>query len=122
MASCPKCGMRIKPRKGVVKCKRDGIIKERMKREIKLLPDEYYPLREDLYGALERYLNLGIMPGSFLTAVLENKLCEAFGRADHMNEANMKNIIGYVYNHLPFNSWGSAEKVQGYLASLKDAA
>lgn len=87
---------------------------------IKLQPDSYYPIREDLYGALERYLNNGIMPGSFLTAVLENNLSEAFGRADIDNEANMKNIIGYVYNHLPSNSWGSREKVQYYLKQLKE--
>ncbi len=88
-------------------------------KEIKLLPDEYYPIREDLYGALERYLNLGIMPGSFLTAVLENNLVEAFGRADHMNEANMKNIVGYIYNNIPSTAWGSAEKVSDYVKLLK---
>jgi len=91
-------------------------------REIKLGTDEHYPIREDLYGALERYLNNGIMPGSFLTAVLENNLMEAFGRADHMNEANMKNIVGYIYNHLPSNAWGSKERVQDYLKNLKAAA
>ena len=91
-------------------------------REIKLSPDKYYPIREDLYGALERYLNHGIMPGSFMTAVLENNLREAFGRADIDNEANLKNIVGYIYNHLPSNSWGSPERVCEYLNSLKGAA
>lgn len=82
---------------------------------MKLIPDEYYPIREDLYGALERYLNHGIMPGSFLTACLENNLTEAFGRADHTNSANLKNIVGYIFNHMPSNSWGSREAVQEYL-------
>lgn len=91
-------------------------------REIKLKPDSYYPINDYIYGALERYLNNGISPGSFMTAVLENNLMEAFGRADTFNAANMKNIIGYVYNHVPSNAWGSAEKVRDYLASLKDAA
>lgn len=86
---------------------------------LKLTPDEYYPIRDDLYGALERYLNNGIMPGSFLTAVLENNLCEAFGRADICNEHNMKNIVGYVYNHLPSNAWGSKERVTTYLENLR---
>lgn len=90
--------------------------------DIKLLPDEYYPIREDLFGALERYLNHGIMPGSFLTAVLENNLVEAIGRADFMNSANLKNIVGYIYNHMPSTSWGSPMKVREYLKSLKDAA
>lgn len=87
--------------------------------EIKLQPDEYYPIRDDLYGALERYLNHGIMPGSFLTAVLENNLMESFGRADMSNSANLKNIVGYIYHHLPSNSWGSREKVSEYLKHLK---
>lgn len=90
--------------------------------DIELVRDEYYPMRDDLYGALERYLNNGIMPGSFLTAVLENNLSEAFGRADHENEANLKNIVGYVYNNLPSGCWGSREKVQNYLKSLREAA
>ncbi len=91
-------------------------------KNFKLEPDPYYPIGDDLYGALERYLNHGINPGSFMTAVLENDLMEAFGRADICNEANMKNIVGYIYNHLPSNSWGSRERVQNYLASLRDAA
>lgn len=89
-------------------------------KEIKLTQDEYYPIREDLLGALERYLNHGIMPGSFLTAVLENNLCEAFSRADHINEKNMKNIMGYIYNRIPLNAWGSREKVEKYLMGLKE--
>ncbi len=86
---------------------------------IKLQPDSCYPIREDLYGALERYLNNGINPGSFLTAVLENDLAGAFGKADSFNSANLKNIVGYVYNHVPVSAWGSREKVQDYLQKLK---
>lgn len=85
----------------------------------KLQPDSYYPIREDLYGAFERYLNHGIMPGSFLTAVLENNLADAFGRADMANSANLKNIIGYVYNHLPSNAWGSEKTVSQYLKQFE---
>lgn len=87
---------------------------------ISFSPDEYYPIREDLYGALERYLNHGIMPGSFLTAVLENNLTEAFGRADMCNIANMKNIVGYIYNHMPGNSWGNRKIVEKYLNQFKE--
>lgn len=89
-------------------------------KEIKLEPDQYYPMRNDLYGALERYLNHGILPGGFLTAVLENNLMEAFGRADSMNSANLRNIVGYIYNHIPSNAWGSKERVRDYVKSLKE--
>lgn len=81
----------------------------------KLEPDKYYPISDYIYGALERYLNNGIMPGSFMTAVLENNLMEAFGRADSFNTENMKNIVGYVYNHIPGNAWGSKERVNEWL-------
>lgn len=86
---------------------------------IKLEPDNFYPINDYIYGALERYLNHGIMPGSFMTAVLENNLSEAFGRADSFNTANMKNIVGYVYNNVPANAWGSREKVDEYLKQFK---
>lgn len=88
----------------------------------KLKSDEYYPIRDDWFGALERYLNHGIMPGSFMTAILENNLVEACERADMDNSHNLKNIVGYVYHHLPSHSWGSREKVQSYLQSLEQAA
>lgn len=86
---------------------------------MKLEQDKYYPVSDIILESLERYLEHGIMPGSFLTAVLENNLCEAFGRADSFNTMNMKNIVGYVYNHVPSNAWGSPEKVSNYLNQLK---
>ena len=86
---------------------------------IKLIPDEYYPIRGDLLGALERYVNDGIQPGGFLTSVLENDLSAACGRADHENSRNLVNIVGYVYNYIPANMWGSREKVAAHFLSKK---
>lgn len=62
-------------------------------KEIKLEPDSYYPIREDLYGALERYLNHGIMPGSFMTAVLENNLMEACGVSAPIGNASSETVL-----------------------------
>jgi len=87
-----------------------------------LKQDAYYPIRHDLLGALERYLNHGIMPGGFMTAVLENNLKEAFARADDTNIENMKNIVGYVYNNIPSDSWGSREAVNAWLESVTEKA
>jgi hypothetical protein len=86
-----------------------------------LKPDPHYPINanSDIHGSLERYLNHGIPCGSFLMAVLENNLMDAFGRADIGNTANMKNIVGYIYNHVPSNAWGSKERVAEYLKNLK---
>lgn len=86
-------------------------------------PSEYYPGMSDVMrGAVERYLNNGIMPGSFMTAVLENNLKEAFGRADSYNSQNMKDIIGYLYNEIPSSAWGSKERVTQWLEQFKTAA
>lgn len=91
-----------------------------MSHEYKLKPDPYHPIREDWYGALERYLNKGILPGGFMTAVLENDLAGAFSRADVENTANLRNIVGYIYNHIPSTAWGSREKVEAWLIALTD--
>lgn len=85
------------------------------KKHITLKPDAYYPVSDVILGGLERYLNHGIAPGSFLTAVLCNDLSDAFGRADCVNSANLKNIVSYVYHHIPYSAWGSREKVEAFM-------
>jgi hypothetical protein len=80
-----------------------------------LTQDSYFPVNDYILGALERYINQGIMPGGFLTAVLENNLKESFGRADHENAKNLHNIVGYIYNNIPSSAWGSREKIDQWL-------
>lgn len=53
--------------------------------------------------------------GGFLRAVLENNLCEAFGRADDMNRLIMFSIVSWVYNEMPISAWGSKKKVETWL-------
>ncbi|GAH38821.1 unnamed protein product [marine sediment metagenome] len=75
--------------------------------------------------ALERYARDGVPTGSFCRAVLENNLVEAFAKADQENMATLHGIVGYVYNNLPGNCWGSKEKVAAWLekkAGERDAA
>ena len=80
------------------------------------------PVSDIIIESLERYLNAGIIPGSFLTAALENNLREAFGCADEENTANMRNIVAYLYNHVPAGAWGSREAVASWVerAHLKE--
>lgn len=70
---------------------------------------------ENIRESLNRYIKHRIHAGGFLTAVLENNLMEAMGRADSVNRANLHEICKYIYNNLPRESWGSREKVQNYL-------
>ena len=71
-------------------------------------------LPERMEGAYLRHLLRGIPPGSFLTAVLENNLSEAFGRADLESQATMFSLVSYLYNHAPIGCKGSAEAVKAW--------
>ena len=64
--------------------------------------------------SLDRYVNEGIMPGSFLRAVLTNDLASAVFKADSKNLAALKDIMLYVYNEIPGNAWGSTATVVDY--------
>ena len=70
---------------------------------------------KNIKDSLSRYVEQGIKPGSFLTAVLENDLMEAMGRADAINRYNLYDICTYIYNELPGRMWGNPEKVKNHL-------
>ena len=70
---------------------------------------------EDIKSTLARYVDHKIHCGGFLTAVLENDLMTAVGRADTQNVVRLHEICQYVYCELPSNCWGSREKVQEWL-------
>jgi hypothetical protein len=71
---------------------------------------------EHLHGGLVRYLVHRLQPGHFLTAVLENDLREAMGRADEQSRAGLFQIVKFLYNDAPSICWGSPERVQQWLA------
>jgi hypothetical protein len=73
---------------------------------------------EHTMQALDLYVTRGIMPGSFLTAVLCNDLAGAFGKADVYNIANMYAIVKHIYNKIPACAWGSQEKVNAFRQHL----
>ncbi len=61
---------------------------------------------------IDYYVQYGYKPGHFITAVLENDLVGAFGRADCEAMNNLKHIIAYCYNKIPSDCWGSKWKVE----------
>ena len=65
--------------------------------------------------SLNRYARDHCPTGSFLRAVLENDLREAFGRADDNNRYIMFDIVCYCWNQLPAECWGSKENVAKWL-------
>lgn len=75
------------------------------------------PIADHIKAALDRYAYQRLPLGDFLTAVVENNLMEAMGRADSYNRATIYQICSYIYNELPSTCHGSPEKVRAHLAS-----
>ncbi len=78
-------------------------------------PYHYFLVSDDILAAINRYALHHERRGHFLTAVLENDLLEAFGRADPENEKVLHQIVVYCYNEIPSSSWGSKDKVKAWL-------
>lgn len=69
-----------------------------------------YRIPTRMAGGIQRWIDHGIMPGSFLRAVIENDLRNAIGNADAENLANLPAYVAYFYNEAPAACWGSVEK------------
>ena len=74
---------------------------------------------EDHIGAIERFVEHGIEPGSCTRAILENNLRDAFARADEETREIMFYIVSYCYNEIPSNCWGSREKVDQWIRAIR---
>jgi hypothetical protein len=69
-----------------------------------------------ILAGLERYVRLGVRPGSCLYAILSGNLFEAFARSDPETEQAMPAIARYIREHVPGHLWGSPEVVSRYIA------
>ncbi len=69
----------------------------------------YSKLPESSRGAMKRYIEYGIEPGSFLTAVIENNLSESFACADENNRFLLFDIVSWFYSTAPMQCWKSRE-------------
>lgn len=67
-----------------------------------------------MIGGLRRYIEHGVAPGHFLTAVLSNDLRGAFERADDVNSAAIGNYLRFLYNYAPTGCWGSADRFNAW--------
>ena len=82
--------------------------------------DFYIP--DHMMGGVERYIENGISPGHFLTAIITNDLREAVGRADDENVKNIPAYVGYFYNEAPLACWGSPESMKAWSNRFTDSA
>ena len=68
-------------------------------------------------AGLQRYIERGIPPGHFLTALLSNDLIGAYNRADDENTAAMRLWVRFMYWELPHGSYGSPQAVEAWIES-----
>ena len=78
----------------------------------------YSKLPVGLQDGMQRYVEHGILPGDFLTAVLENNLFTAVSRADDTNIKLIPEIVKWIYNEIPQHSWGSPKDVEEWTAKF----
>jgi hypothetical protein len=72
---------------------------------------------DHLHEGLVEYLADRRPTGRFLMAVLSNDLIEAATRADPFNRAHLADIVLFLLNYAPANSFGSEQRVSDWLAS-----
>jgi len=65
---------------------------------------------ERIHRAMVEHIERGRPCGHFTTAVLDNDLKEAVGRADDENIVVLPLIVSWLYNNAPSGCWGSREK------------
>ena len=76
-------------------------------------------LPERMRGGITRFRDNGVVPGTFLQAVLENDLVGAVGKADDENVTLLWHYANMLYNAFPargLGCWGSPEAVQDWAA------
>ena len=64
---------------------------------------------------IKRYVEHGIRPGGFLTALFSDDLTRTFSHADEKNCPLIGAWVRWVYNEMPHYMVGSREKVEAYL-------
>ena len=75
----------------------------------------YERLPPHLQGGVQRYIEQGIPPGGFLTAVITNDLFLAISHADNISLAALPEIVRFFYNETPTMCWGTEEKMKAWI-------
>lgn len=76
---------------------------------------KYWRLPQHMQEGMRAYVETGRQPGSFLRAVLENNLYQAFAQADDVNRRCMVDFAAFLENGLPAAAWGSAKEVDAWI-------
>lgn len=68
---------------------------------------DYSMLPRHMRASAKRYIERGVLPGDFLTAVLENNFVNAFRKADEINADVLDRWAEWLLWEAPGKSWGS---------------
>lgn len=79
-----------------------------------------YQIPDYMREGINRYIEHGIEPGSFLTAVIQNDFVNAVAQADDNNIRNLPAYANYFYNHAPSQCWGSAEVMNEWIGLKRE--
>lgn len=71
---------------------------------------------EHLREGLALYMMGGILPGDFLTAVLENDLTRAMAFGDDSSLAGLHSLVCFLMNECPTAAWGSVDTVRAWVS------
>lgn len=77
---------------------------------------DYSRLPHHMQDGMRRYIESGIQPGQFLTAVLSNDLFGALKRADDTNINALPDYGRFLYNNAPCGCYGSAQHVRDWIS------
>lgn len=83
---------------------------------------KYSGLPEHMRDGARLYVEHGVAPGSFLTAVICNDLRKAMERADHINRERLFDIVCWFYNEAPAQCWGSPENFHAWVKQCQAEA
>lgn len=83
---------------------------------------DYSRLPTHMQSAAKAYVEHGLHPGDFLTAVLSNNLVEAFGKADDINFKRMSDWAAWLYSDCPRGAWGSWDAVESWIAGCQSTS
>lgn len=80
---------------------------------------DYSPLPEGLRAGVQRWVEEGIQPGSFLSAVIANNLRESVVCADPDNRRRLAQIVAWFLYDCPAYAWGSPQKARKWAAQFQ---
>ena len=76
---------------------------------------------QSMVAGIKRYVDKGIMPGHFLTALFSDKLTDTFARADGTNTPLIKEWVRWVYNEMPSDLVGSLDRMAAHVLEIQKA-